>query len=148
MSTNIGENISYFRKQKGLTQDQLGQLLNISGQAFSKWENGGVPDIGLLPKIAKIFDTGIDALFGCKKSISEKIGISQQEFSEIAPLLVKYVFLSEDVLLLDDKEVKIYNKSSNPEIRPLLMMAYQYINSRQHYCNFMSHRTKPYFDLT
>ena len=83
--------------------------------------------------------------------ISEKIGISQQEFSEIAPLLVKYGFLNEDVLLLDDlddKEVKIYNKSSNPEIRPLLMMAYQYINSRQHYCNFMSHRTKPYFDLT
>ena len=69
MSIKIGDNIAYYRKQKGLTQEELGVLLNISGQAVSKWENGGVPDISLLPEIAKIFDVSIDYLFGCKKKI-------------------------------------------------------------------------------
>ena len=36
MSTKIGDNIAYYRKQKGLTQEELGVLLNISGQAVSK----------------------------------------------------------------------------------------------------------------
>lgn len=71
MSKKIGENIAFHRKQKGLTQEELGELLNVSGQAVSKWENGGMPDIYLLPEIAKIFDVSIDALFGCKKKISE-----------------------------------------------------------------------------
>ena len=71
MSIKIGDNIANYRKKKGLTQEELGELLNISGQAVSKWENGGVPDIYLLPEIAKIFDVSIDSLFGCKKKVSE-----------------------------------------------------------------------------
>ena len=282
MSIKIGDNIAYYRKKRGLTQEELGELLNISGQAVSKWENGGVPDIYLLPEIAKIFDVSVDSLFGCKKkvseitkdeilnelfkyssynnfyrkgdfdafqflfeaiwsiqcaylgneelydyneiiekhknnsqitsqiindegttylslvkdfpffcavsdssvisqkllneekfcelfsvfskeyglkaivftqtaseekSIAEKIGITESEFAEICPVLVKYGFLHEELLLLDDKKVKIYNKWNNPEIRPLLMLAYQFINARQCYYNFMSNRTKPYLEL-
>ena len=60
----IGKQIASLRKEKGITQDELAQYVGVSVQAVSKWENGGAPDIELLPKIADFFSTTIDALFG------------------------------------------------------------------------------------
>ena len=67
MELRIGEKIAKYRKLKGYTQEQLGELVGISGQAVSKWENGGVPDTYLLPNISKILGVSIDALFGVEK---------------------------------------------------------------------------------
>lgn len=39
MKLKIGENIKRLRKQKGLTQEQLAELLNVSCAAVSKWES-------------------------------------------------------------------------------------------------------------
>ncbi len=61
---NIGKNISVLRKNKGIKQDVLAKFVGVSTQAVSKWENGGVPDTELLPKIAEFFDVSIDKLFG------------------------------------------------------------------------------------
>ena len=36
----IGENIRRSRKQKGMTQEALAQVLGVSAQAVSKWETG------------------------------------------------------------------------------------------------------------
>lgn len=61
----LGKQIAYYRKQKGLTQDGLAKLLNISNQAVSKWEaNQSYPDITLLTKLADIFEISLDQLFG------------------------------------------------------------------------------------
>ena len=76
----------------------------------------------------------------------KKIGIKLERFLEIEPLLIKYGLLNEDSLTLDDGIIKVYHKLSNPEIRPLLIMAYQFINARQCYYNFTCDRTKPYFE--
>lgn len=78
--------------------------------------------------------------------IAKKIGITPESFLEIEPFLVKYGLLNEDSLTLDDSVIKVYHKWSNPEIRPLLMMAYQFINARQCYYDFTCNRTKPYFE--
>lgn len=40
MNDVIGANIARLRKEKNMTQDQLGNLMGISFQAVSKWENG------------------------------------------------------------------------------------------------------------
>lgn len=62
---SIGKKISYYRRLNALTQEELGNLLNISAQAVSKWEQQLTsPDIMLLPDIAKVFDISIDELFG------------------------------------------------------------------------------------
>jgi len=287
MELKIGERISYYRKAIGYTQEQLGEMVGVSGQAVSKWENGGVPDTYLLPNIANALHVSINALFDTEKRISEytadeildilfrfslhkthskhesfdmfgflfetvwtlqaayfgnetrpaleetitkyegnpqitsqiindsgttyltllkdfpffcavkdapeiskkllaeehfaeffsllaspdgfkaviltqtetessqytadmmakKIGITPERFQEILPLLVKYGLLNEDTLTLDDQIIKVYHKWSNPEIRPILIMAYQFINARQCYYNFHDERTKPYFDI-
>ncbi|MDD4125599.1 MAG: helix-turn-helix transcriptional regulator [Eubacteriales bacterium] len=60
----IGVNVAKLRKEKGVTQEELAQYVSVSAQAVSKWENGGVPDTELLPKIADFFGVSIDTLFG------------------------------------------------------------------------------------
>lgn len=61
---NIGHNIRCLRLKTGLTQKELAVNLNVSIAAISRWENNVCyPDITLLPVIARILDTSIDALF-------------------------------------------------------------------------------------
>ncbi len=60
---SIGIKISELRKQKSITQEELAKALKISSQAVSKWENGGEPDISLIPSIAEFFGVTIDSLF-------------------------------------------------------------------------------------
>lgn len=60
----VGEQISKFRKEKGLTQRELGEAIGISSSAVSQWEGGGTPDISLLPAISDILGVTVDALFG------------------------------------------------------------------------------------
>lgn len=64
MSNQLSERIAALRKERGLTQEQLGQLVGVSGQAVSKWEKGGAPDVELLPTLAQQLGVSIDGLFG------------------------------------------------------------------------------------
>lgn len=60
----MGRQIAMFRKERGLTQEVLADILNISAQAISKWENGhSLPETSLLPSIAGALDCTIDSLF-------------------------------------------------------------------------------------
>ena len=64
ISVVISENIKKYRKQIGLTQEELADRLGITFQAISKWETGlCAPDILLLPDLADIFNCKIDELF-------------------------------------------------------------------------------------
>ena len=59
----VGEQILSLRKTKGLTQQELGERLNISFQAISKWERGEtLPDTALLPDLADVLETTVDNL--------------------------------------------------------------------------------------
>ena len=60
----IGKQIRTLRKKKGITQEQLAELLHLSPQAVSKWETGiALPDISLVPMLAGIFGVSTDVLF-------------------------------------------------------------------------------------
>ncbi len=45
MDVQIGKIIAFYRKQTGLTQEQLGEMVGVSGQAVSKWESGACPTL-------------------------------------------------------------------------------------------------------
>ncbi len=64
MNQLLSVTITRLRKERGLTQEQLGQLVGVSAQAVSKWEKGGAPDVELLPLLADRLGVSIDALFG------------------------------------------------------------------------------------
>ena len=57
----VGGQIAFLRKAKKLTQSELGDRLGVTFQAVSKWERGEtLPDISLLPDLAKILETTVD----------------------------------------------------------------------------------------
>lgn len=59
----VGKRIAQLRADKGITQAELGERLGISFQAVSKWERGEtLPDVSILPELAKILETTIDNL--------------------------------------------------------------------------------------
>lgn len=70
----VGEQIAVLRKTKGITQSELGERIGVSFQAVSKWERGEtLPDITLLPDLAKILETTVDyILLGNEKIIEYK----------------------------------------------------------------------------
>ncbi|MBE6900205.1 MAG: helix-turn-helix transcriptional regulator [Ruminococcaceae bacterium] len=59
----IGEKIQELRRKKGLTQEELAEILYVSRTAVSKWESGrGIPGIESLKAISKYFSVSIDEL--------------------------------------------------------------------------------------
>lgn len=69
---SLGKNIANLRKEKGLTQAELGDLLGVSNQAVSKWEmEMTMPDVMLLPQIANVLGVDLNDLYGTKKDIPE-----------------------------------------------------------------------------
>ena len=61
----IAENLRIFRKKMNLTQEDVASAVFVAPQTVSKWERGeSTPDIEMLPSLAKLFGTSIDALLG------------------------------------------------------------------------------------
>lgn len=69
----IAEVIRKYRKEKGLTQDQLAERLGVSAPAVNKWENGNsYPDITLLAPLARALGTDIDTLLCFRENLTDK----------------------------------------------------------------------------
>ncbi len=78
MKITIGSNIKRLRTEKGVTQEQLAEAMNVSCAAVSKWERGETfPDITALQPLAFYFSVSLDALMGYNK---EKV---EQEIEDI-----------------------------------------------------------------
>lgn len=68
----LGNKISKYRKQLDLTQKDLGDKLNVSPQAVSKWENGQAePDASTIKKLCEIFKISTDELLGNNPPVKE-----------------------------------------------------------------------------
>ncbi|MBQ9087098.1 MAG: helix-turn-helix transcriptional regulator [Clostridia bacterium] len=78
---NIGNKIKELRKQRGITQEQLADVIGVSFQAVSKWENNiSLPDITLAPVLAGYFGVSLDDLFdyNLEKIKSEVLSIARK----------------------------------------------------------------------
>lgn len=79
-SATVGSRIAAARKNLGYTQEEFSQLVGVTSQAVSKWENDlSCPDIMLLPKISQILGISIDELLGNVKTQPEAQQIPQPE---------------------------------------------------------------------
>lgn len=65
----LEEQIRNYRKQAGMSQEQMADKIGVSRQAITKWENGtGIPDISNLVAIAELFQVSLDELLSNEKS--------------------------------------------------------------------------------
>ena len=97
MESTLGKRIAALRKQKDLRQDDIAQLLDISPQAVSKWENDQTcPDIGLLPKLAQILGVTTDELLSGKQELQEVRVLPPEERKDIKDMLLRIIVDSSD----------------------------------------------------
>ena len=79
---SIGEMISSLRKEKGMTQNDLAEKMNVTDKAVSKWErNLSCPDINSISKLANILETTVEELLNAqikkeKNKIDEIVNIA------------------------------------------------------------------------
>ena len=65
MLLKLHESIKRLRKEKGMTQEKLAEVLGVTVGAVSKWENGNnTPDIVTLMMLADFFEVSVDVLLG------------------------------------------------------------------------------------
>ena len=78
----IGKSIAHLRKEKGLTQEELGDKVGVGFRAVSKWERGlTLPDICIIQELATTLGVKVDYLLSPssyyrdthKKTLKEKI---------------------------------------------------------------------------
>ena len=75
----LQENIRKFRKERGLTQEELAIRVNVVRQTVSKWEKGqSVPDAELLQKIAEVLEVTVSQLLGEEKEMEHRNAIAEQ----------------------------------------------------------------------
>ena len=62
---SFADNLKQIRKEKGLSQEELAELLEVSRQAVSKWEQGaGYPETEKLLLLSNRLNVSLDILMG------------------------------------------------------------------------------------
>lgn len=82
---NIGRTIRELRQKSGITQEKLADVLRVSVQTVSRWENGvNAPDLSLLPQLAIYFKVTTDFLLGLERKNTMAKLIKTTETFELA----------------------------------------------------------------
>ena len=98
MEMTIGKRIAALRREKNLKQDDLAQMLEVSPQAVSKWENDQTcPDISLLPKLAKILGVSVDELLSGKQELQPVVTlVPEDQRKDIKDMMLRIAVDSAD----------------------------------------------------
>ena len=98
MEITIGKRIAALRREKNLKQDDLAQMLEVSPQAVSKWENDQTcPDISLLPNLAKILGVSVDELLSGKQELQPVVTlVPEDQRKDIKDMMLRIVVDSAD----------------------------------------------------
>mgnify|MGYP003398640160 FL=1 len=101
----IGSFLKELRKQKGITQEELAEQLNVSGRTVSRWETGNnMPDISILIELAELYDVSIPEIVnGERKNES-----MNEEVKEVAQSLSDYADLEKENMLTQIRKLSIW----------------------------------------
>lgn len=97
----VGELIYRLRKEKGITQKQLADQLNLSDRTISKWERGsGCPDVSLLPGLSAVFGVQIENILDGELPSNDFIGGNMKKANYfVCPSCNNIVLATGDVTL-------------------------------------------------
>lgn len=117
----FNEKLQELRKNRGLTQEELAEILYVSRTAISKWESGrGYPNIESLKDISKFFSVGIDDLLSGEKIISIAENENKSNIQNICDLLFGII----DVMSISLIILPLYPKRVDDLIYSLNLFLY------------------------
>ncbi len=91
------KNLRKLRINRGISQQQLADVMGTTQQSVNKYENHNVePDISALIKLADYFETSIDYLVGRNSSVEQNIVEEVEPTKEESALIRNYRHLSKD----------------------------------------------------
>lgn len=92
----IGETIATLRKEKGMTQNELAERMDVTDKAVSKWERDlSCPDVNTISKLADILDISVKELLKTKKQ-----DYSNNKIKDLINLTLKTVTMAMGIAVL------------------------------------------------
>ena len=87
----LGQKLKEIRKRFGLSQEKLAEIMNVSRQAITKWENdGGLPDVTNLQELSKVFGITVDYLLNDENQLPVLTMIKELDKSKYKNKLSSY----------------------------------------------------------
>jgi transcriptional regulator with XRE-family HTH domain len=128
----FNQKLQELRKNKGLTQEELAEILFVSRTAISKWESGrGYPNIESLKAIAKLFSITVDELLSGEELLNIAEQDNKQRENHIRDLIFGLLDISALSLLFlpffaqkTDNIIKAVSLLSLTSISPYLKVIY------------------------
>lgn len=106
MNNIFSKNIKKFRQQKNYTQEQVADILGVSAHTVSRWEcNTTLPDITLLPQLAKLYCVTIDDFF-------KESSIAYENYAQRLASIYESTREPEDFIRADIEFKKILKKET------------------------------------
>lgn len=148
-SRKIGALIYQLRKEKGLTQKQLADQMNISDRTISKWECGyGCPDVTLLPRLSTLLGVNIENILEGKLTSNEFIGGNMKKSNYyVCPSCHNLVLATGNITLsccgrklepLVPKKATDEEKLSTTEIDHEWFISSNHPMTKNHYISFIA----------
>ena len=93
---SIGETIASLRKEKGMTQNELAERMNVTDKAVSKWERDlSCPDINTISKLADVLNVSVEELLKAKKQ-----DYNNNKIKDLINLIFKAIALAMGVAVI------------------------------------------------
>ena len=117
----FGEKLQQLRKQKGMTQEELAEVLYVSRTAISKWESGrGYPNIESLKELSNFFSVTVDELLSGEKLLSIAERENQAGIRNMCDMLTGMTDMFSLLLIL----LPLYPKTVEGYVYSVNLLAY------------------------
>lgn len=117
----FNEKLKELRSSRGLTQEELAEVLFVSRTAISKWESGrGYPSIDSLKEISTFFSVTIDELLSGEKLISIAKKENKSNIQSLCSILIGFIDLFHFLLIV----LPLYPNSMKGYIASVNLLSY------------------------
>ena len=97
MNSLFADTLKFLRTKKGLSQNQLANLMFVNKATISKWESGTrLPDAAMITRLARTLEVDVGTLFSTASKSDESFNVIMVEDSE--PLLTYSLLILEEVM--------------------------------------------------
>lgn len=122
---SIGERITELRKAQNLSQGQLAEVLSVSRQAVSKWENDSTcPDSANMIRLAEVLDTDIEYLSTGRRNFARRPPIVLKTTETVEKIVEKPVVQVVEKIVEVEKPVVQVEYVDRPVVKKVTRTKY------------------------